>query len=180
MVGNADDPVLPQLTTYTLTLGIGQRLAGNQYGGVYGGYRIELLAGVGLGATVIVQESDAVTPPAGAFLNRTITIDSAALGSSFATLFGQPLTIRMATTAAGANAVTDFDNVRLDAVISALLPGDVNLNRQVNAADISAMLAALTDVNQYQSNHGLTGVSYSRSPISTTPALLTMQIFRRF
>ena len=77
IVGNADDPVLTQLTTYSLTLGIGQRLPGNQYGGVYGGYSFELLAGVGLGATAIAHEINAATPPPGTFVDRTITVDSA-------------------------------------------------------------------------------------------------------
>ena len=155
IVGNEDDPVITLLTTYTFTLGIGQRLPGNQYGGVYGGYSFELVAGMGGQATVIAQQIDAVTPPPGMFVTRTITVDTATATLS-PTLYGQPLTIRMASTASGANAESDFDNVRLDAVISELLPGDVNLNRHVSTADISAMLAALIDVKEYQSSHGLT------------------------
>jgi hypothetical protein len=37
-----------------------------------------------------------------------------------------------------------------------VLPGDFNLDGHVNAADIPAMLVALTDLNSYESLHGLT------------------------
>ena len=37
-----------------------------------------------------------------------------------------------------------------------VLPGDFDLDGHVNAADIPAMLAALTDLNSYESLHGLT------------------------
>jgi hypothetical protein len=113
IAGNADDPLLTPLTTYKLTLSVGQRLAGNMYGTVYGGYSFELIAGLGAEATVIAQEIDAVAPPPGTFVDRTITVDSTSLNSS---LYGLPISIRMAEILPGATAATDFDNVRLDAV----------------------------------------------------------------
>ena len=38
----------------------------------------------------------------------------------------------------------------------ALLPGDINLDHDVNAADISAMTAALANLSVYQSTNNLT------------------------
>ncbi len=45
-LGNGDDPLLASATTYALTVSIGARLPGNQYGiDTFGGYEIQLLAG---------------------------------------------------------------------------------------------------------------------------------------
>ena len=62
VVGNDDDPVLMPQATYALTIAIGQRLAGNQFGVTYGGYDIQLLAGTFFTGTIIGRETDAVTP----------------------------------------------------------------------------------------------------------------------
>lgn len=105
ILGNSDDPILTASSVYSLTISIGARLPGNQYGiDPFGGYTFQLLAG----STVIAQETNAFTPAPGSFADRTITVDTDTLNSS---LLGQPLVISFASTFS--NAVTDFDNVRL-------------------------------------------------------------------
>src|SRR5262249_11587353 len=42
-------------------------------------------------------------------------------------------------------------------VVTAFVLGDINRDGRVDVADISAMLAALADVDGYQSTHGLNG-----------------------
>ncbi len=105
VLGNEDDPLLAASATYVLTVSIGARLPGNQYGiDAYGGYVIQLFAG----STLIAQEANAVTPPIGTFVDRTITVDTTTLDPI---LIGQPLAISMASMLP--NAITDFDHVRL-------------------------------------------------------------------
>jgi hypothetical protein len=45
--------------------------------------------------------------------------------------------------------------VQLDYIVSNLVPGDFNLDGAVTNADIKAMLAALTDLNKYKIDNGL-------------------------
>ena len=93
----------------TVSIG-GQAAPGDQYGiDLFGGYYLQLFAG----NTLIAQETNAFTPSAGTFADRTITVDSATLDPS---LYGQSLAIFMASTFS--NAVTDFDNVRLTVTTS--------------------------------------------------------------
>jgi len=53
------------------------------------------------------------------------------------------------------------NDLRFDLALSAVplapLPGDVNLDRQVTAADIQAMMVALGDLAKYESDNGLSG-----------------------
>lgn len=100
--------LLTPLTTYTLTLAIGRRALGNQYGNdLFNGYLIQLLAG----STVIAEEANAVEPLPGTFVERSIAVNSATLTSA---LYGSSLTVRV--TGTQVPGVTDLDNVRLDAV----------------------------------------------------------------
>jgi hypothetical protein len=100
--------VLNPGTVYTLTIAVGRRLPGNQYGlDTYGGYDIQLLAGT----TIIARETDAFSPTAGSFSDRVLVIDSATLSPA---LYGEQLTIRLGMTQSAA--ISDFDNVRFSAV----------------------------------------------------------------
>jgi hypothetical protein len=126
--GNADDPLVTRGTIYRLTVGVGQRLPGSQYGNFpFGGYDIQLLASNNSVFTIMGQETNAAAIPAGEFTNRTIEVDSSTLAAG---LYGQALYIRLGTTVAGG--ITDFDNVRLEIVPPA---GDFNGDLQVNNED---------------------------------------------
>ena len=61
-----------------------------------------------------------------------------------------------------------------------LVKGDFNLDGKLTTADISAMLAALTNLNQYQTNSQLTARNLSWWPMSTVPAWSTMPTFKCF
>lgn len=106
--GNADDPILTALTTYTLTLAVGDRLPGGANSFPFGNVDLALLAG----STVIAEDSTIGDPGAGLFADHTITVNSAFLNPS---LYGQPLTIRIIQTQPG-DFAADLDNVRLNAV----------------------------------------------------------------
>lgn len=114
ILNNGDDPVLAANAIYRLTVAVGQRQIGNQYGATYGGYDFMLIAGIGVDAKVIARETDAVTPTPGTFVDRTIVVDSATLDPS---LYGLPLTILLRKTVQNATADTDYDHVRMDAEI---------------------------------------------------------------
>jgi hypothetical protein len=129
VAGNEDDPVLMPQTDYALTVAVGQRLAGNQFGVTYGGYDIQLRAGPAFAGTIIGRETDAVTPPPGTFVDRTIVVDSSTVDPN---LYGQPLAILLRKTIVSQTANTDFDNVRLEVV---RLLGDYNNDNSVDAAD---------------------------------------------
>jgi hypothetical protein len=136
MLGNADDPLFQPNTTYTLTVAVGQRNVVNQYGATYGGYDIQLVAGMGPEAVILGRETDVVAPTPGTFVDRTIVVDSsqAAPGS-----FGQPLSIIFRKTIVGTTADTDFDNVRLSAVPT-LVTGDFNADQYIDGRDFLAWL----------------------------------------
>jgi hypothetical protein len=129
MPGNADDPLVTRGTIYRLTVGVGQRLPGSQYGNFpFGGYDIQLLAGVGGSTfTILGQATSTAAHPAGEFTNRTLEVDSSTLAAG---LYGQALYIRLGATVAGG--ITDFDNVRLEIVPPA---GDFNGDLRVTNED---------------------------------------------
>jgi hypothetical protein len=130
--GNGDDPVLAPFTIYTLTVAVGQRAVGNQYGATYGGYDIQLVAGLAGAATIVGRDTDVVTPPPGTFVERTLVIDTANVAAG---LIGLPLTIVLRKTVNEGTADVDYDNVRLDA--SPIPPSaDFDGNGVVNAADL--------------------------------------------
>lgn len=135
IVGSSDDPVVAPGTDYTLTVSIGQRFTGNLLTS-YGGYDIQLIAGTGAAARIIGRETNAVTPPPGSFVTRTIAVDC--LQTLDPAIAGQPLTIYLRKTSSAETATTDFDNVSLDAVkISPLANADFNELGGVNAADLA-------------------------------------------
>jgi len=106
ILGNADDPVLTAGTQYTLTLAVGNRLAGNPSGNFpFGTLAITLLAG----STVIAEDATSTGPAPGQFVDRSISVDSSTLSSA---LYGQPLSLRFRQMAV-ADSVADIDNVRL-------------------------------------------------------------------
>jgi hypothetical protein len=57
---------------------------------------------------------------------------------------------------AGVVSGSSLTSLMLTAVLEPFAKGDFNLDHHVNAADIPAMLAALTDVNQFKTMNGLT------------------------
>ena len=75
-------------------------------------------------------------------------LQSGSLSGSFAAVESPNLGASMAVVASG------LSKGGLLSVIE-LLPGDFNLDGHVNAADIPALLVALTDVNQYKTMNGL-------------------------
>jgi hypothetical protein len=94
----------------------------------------------------------AISPVADAFQNswRSFTINPTLLHPNLNTL---------AVEVHGASA-SDNDlrfDLALSAVALAPLPGDVDLDRQITASDIQAMMAALTDLAKYKSDNGLSG-----------------------
>jgi lysophospholipase L1-like esterase len=98
---------LAPATNYALRVAIGRFLPDQPYAfSLWGGYRIELLAG----GTVIASDSGSVDPPVGEFRDALASVSSATLDPG---LLGQPLAIRffLATTAAPRS--THFDDVRL-------------------------------------------------------------------
>jgi hypothetical protein len=88
-------------TLYTLSIYIGLRNDTS-----YTGYKFGLFAG---GTTPIVQESDAVTPASGTWIQRTLTYTALA-GDP---LLGQPIWVEFGNTSSGGQTV--FDKVTLDA-----------------------------------------------------------------
>ena len=93
---------------YFVGVAVGNRLPSSPYtGSVFGGYRIELLAG----STVVASESDAVAPSAGTFADVTFRVAASALASG---LVGQPLSLRLSMMSSAAGAFVDFDNVRFN------------------------------------------------------------------
>jgi len=89
--------------SYILTVAVGRRLP---VGGVFGGFRIELLAG----NTVIGSIEDTLVPVAGTFADATLHVarNHAPVG-----LAGTALTVRLSLTATAGEVATDFDSVRL-------------------------------------------------------------------
>jgi hypothetical protein len=183
VLGNGDDPVLMPNTTYSLTVAVGQRHVENQFRVTYGGYDIQLIAGtLGIGTTIIGRETDAVVPPPGTFVDRTIVVDTATLDPG---LYGQPLTVLLRKTIINQTANTDFDNARLDAVA---LPGDYNNDNVVDADDypvwrdnLGAAIALPNEVatpgrvtpedyDAWKANFGtMAGAGSGDSPTATVP-----------
>lgn len=100
-------------TDYTLTVAVGNRLAGNPYGTTYGGYLVELLAD----GVVIGSQSDFIIPASGTFADISFTIDSNSLDPA---LLGKEISILLSQTSLASHASTDFDNVRLTATSNAV------------------------------------------------------------
>ncbi len=114
--------MLTDLTTYTLTLAVGQRLAGNPSGNFpFGTLEVALLAG----STVIAVDNNVAAPGVGLFADRSISVNGATLNP---TLYGQPLSIRIKQLATS-DSVADFDNVRLDASYAFLIALVDNVRR---------------------------------------------------
>jgi hypothetical protein len=135
IVGSADDPLLFPGLIYTLTFSVGQRFAGNPLTN-WGGYDIQLVAGLGAGSKIVGREADAATPQPGSFVTRTATADC--MATLDPALFGQPFTIFLRKTSNSQIATTDFDHVRLEAEpISSRLDADFDELGAVNAADLA-------------------------------------------
>jgi hypothetical protein len=141
--GNSDDPLLAPRTMYILTVAVGRRLQGNQYGvDAFGGYELRMLAG----STLIGLEFDDAIQEEGVFVDRTLIVDSSTLDPA---LLGQPLTIQLLI-AQSSSGVTDFDNVRLEAIsLSSIAPDSVTVTRGLY---IGGDVASLTgsDNSDYQ------------------------------
>ncbi len=93
--------------TYTLRVAVGRRLRGNPSGTVYGGFKIELLAG----NDVIALATDTFVPAAGTFQDATLSCGP----DVPAKWRGRALTVRFTTTSTAPHSATDFDDVRLTA-----------------------------------------------------------------
>jgi hypothetical protein len=134
--GNNDDPVVEPGTVYTLTVSVGQRAAGNPGGGTFGGYDLQLLAGVDRNGVLLGRETNLATPPAGEFITRTVTIVCPTFTNPAAT--GKPLTVLLLKPTQSASATVDYDNVRLDAVkISPIANANFNEAGAVDGADLA-------------------------------------------
>lgn len=93
--------------TYTLRVAVGRRLRDNPHGpSVYGGFKIELLAG----NTLLARAVDTLVPAAGTFEDVTLVHASAPVPAA---LLGRALTVRLSTTSGAPLSATDFDDVRL-------------------------------------------------------------------
>lgn len=106
--GDADDPLVTSNTQYTLTLAVGARLDFP-----YSGYSFQLAAfDPGTNTyTPLGTQTNTVVPPAGAFIDTTLLVDTTSISPS---LIGQNLAIRVFNTNASTSQ-TDIDNVRLTA-----------------------------------------------------------------
>lgn len=94
-------------TTYTLTVGIGNRI-----GGTFGGHDIQLRAG----GTILAQAINTVSPADNQFLDATVSFFAPAGHAQL----GQQLEIRLLR--AGTSGATEFDLVRLDALFVPPVP----------------------------------------------------------
>lgn len=93
--------------TYDVSVAVGHRSPTNTRGTTaFGGYEIQLMAG----NTVVVTDTNAVSPIPGSFKNAVLTYDSSHSPSS---LIGSALTVRMRMTWHTANSATDFDKVEI-------------------------------------------------------------------
>jgi acyl-CoA thioesterase I len=126
--------VLAAETDYELKVAIGRFLPSQPYDfSLYGGYRIELLAG----GSVIATGSDAVLPAVGAFADATATVAAADIPAA---LIGQPLTVRCTISDNVEDRSTHFDHVRLRATPRPC-PGDVTGDGQVGLDDLARLLS---------------------------------------
>lgn len=92
---------------YVLQVAIGRFLPDQPYAfSTWGGYRIELLAG----SDVVAEDENAVTPPAGRFVDAVAAVRTDTLPAA---LLGRPLSIRLALGTDQAPRSTHFDRVRL-------------------------------------------------------------------
>jgi hypothetical protein len=103
-------------TDYTLRVAIGRFLPDQPYAfSLFGGYRIELLAG----GTPIAVDSGSVDPPVGEFRDATASVSSGGLDPG---LLGQPLAIRLTLAGSEAPRSTHFDDVRLARSATSVVP----------------------------------------------------------
>lgn len=150
--GSSDDPVLETGTVYRLTFAVGQRSAPNAFGTTWGGYDVQLVAGVGPNAVLIGQETNATTPPPGTFVERTIVIECPTF--SHPEMIGEPLTILLRMTTTSSTADVDFDDVHLDATkISPVLNANFNETGAIDGADLALWKANL-GATCLQADHG--------------------------
>ncbi len=98
---------------------------------IYGGYRIELLAGGG----VIAADSDTMEPDTGSFRDAFATVLSTEV---LPALLGQPLAVRLTISATEEDRSTHFDFVRL--MRRSLLWGDADHDSDVDLADFQLLL----------------------------------------
>ncbi len=128
---------LQPFTHYTLQVEVGN-LANDvdaphnsfQFNG-FPGYRVDLLAG----GTVLVSDTNSLTPAEGRFLRSTLTLS---IGASHA-LAGQALGIRLVNLDAAAGIEVNFDDVRLDATA---------IPEPAGGAAVAAVLALLAGANR--------------------------------
>ncbi|MEM6794967.1 MAG: Ig-like domain-containing protein, partial [Acidobacteriota bacterium] len=93
---------------YTLTVAIGRFNTEQPYPfSLFGGYRIELLAG----DTVLAADVDTVDPPSEAFADAVLSVEASSVPPS---LVGRPLAIRLLLGSSAAQRSTHFDRVRLE------------------------------------------------------------------
>lgn len=120
------DALLPDME-YTLTVAIGKFLPDQPYSfSIYGGYQIELLAGV----TVIASDSDTVDPNFGEFQDALAVVSTTSIDPG---LLGQPLSIRLNISDNIEDRSTHFDDVRLTR--RSLIPGDADNDGDVDLDD---------------------------------------------
>ncbi|MGH8528308.1 MAG: sialate O-acetylesterase [Nevskiales bacterium] len=152
-------------TDYALTVGIGRFLPNQPFAfSLYGGYRIELLAG----STVIASDSDTAQPAEGAFSDATVAV---AAGQISPALIGQPLAVRLAISSTEAQRSTHFDNIRLacDDVTDTAPPSTpTGLSATaISSSQINLTWTASTD------NIGVAGYNIYRDGAATPIATVT-------
>lgn len=88
---------------------------------------------------------------AGKNLGFDAQLDSTNLGS-----FSVTYTLNLSDDSRDTGAADQAITLTVSGVVNPFAPGDFNLDHHVDAADVSTMMAALVDLNAFESSHQLT------------------------